>query len=159
MKGSLIMSETHTLLEDLGPAVIQTLLEALRPGTEHFIKRERTKRNSAKDDLKGIRQLMKGESGKPTRPIPPLKIDLTGILPYKGTLPDNSSGGKASSSPTKPPRGGIGKYLMGLGAAGAAGAGAYSLRDQLGDAADDAGEHINSLRDKLANIIAAHHEA
>jgi hypothetical protein len=157
MKGSLIMSETHTLLEDLGPIVIQTLLEELSPGAKHFIERERTNRRPKM--IKAVRKIVKDIPDKPTRPIPPLKIDLTGILPYKGTLPDNSSGGKASSPPAKPPRGGIGKYLMGLGAAGAAGAGAYSLRDQLGDAADDAGEHINSLRDKLANIIAAHHEA
>jgi hypothetical protein len=65
-------------------------------------------------------------------------------------------GGKLSSRPPRRPPGGIGKYLLGLGAAGA---GAYALHDKLGDVADEAGEHINSLRDKLANIIAAHHEA
>jgi hypothetical protein len=42
---------------------------------------------------------------------------------------------------------------------GAAGAGGYALRDKLGDDVDDTGEHINSLRDKLANIIATHHES
>jgi len=55
-----------------------------------------------------------------------------------------------------------------VGLAGAAGAyalhdkiddTAYALHNKLSDAADEAGEHINSLRDKLANIIAAHHEA
>jgi hypothetical protein len=38
-------------------------------------------------------------------------------------------------------------------------AGGYALRNKISDAADDAGEHINSLRDKLANIMSAHHEA
>jgi ElaB/YqjD/DUF883 family membrane-anchored ribosome-binding protein len=48
-----------------------------------------------------------------------------------------------------------GAGLLGLGAA----AGAYGLRDKLGDAADDAGEAMHSLHDKLANLINAHHEA
>jgi hypothetical protein len=38
-------------------------------------------------------------------------------------------------------------------------AGGYALRNKISDAADEAGEHINSLRDKLSNIVAAHHEA
>jgi hypothetical protein len=145
------MSESHTLLEDIGPAVIQTLLEELGPGVRHFIERERTNRRPKM--IKAVRKIVKDIPEKPSRPLPPAKIDPTGILPK-----DNSSGGKSSSTPPKSPRGSIGKYLLGLGAAGAAGAGAYSLRDQLGDAADEAGEHINSLRDKLANIIAAHHD-
>jgi hypothetical protein len=44
MRGNLIMSKTHTLLEDLGPIVIHTLLEELGPGIKSFITRERTKR-------------------------------------------------------------------------------------------------------------------
>jgi hypothetical protein len=64
-------------------------------------------------------------------------------------------GGRSSKRPPRRPTGGIGKYLLGIGAAGA---GAYALHDKLGDAADEAGEHINSLRDKIANIIAGHHD-
>jgi hypothetical protein len=76
-----------------------------------------------------------------------------------GSLRRKVSGGGGGGSSKRPPRrptGGIGKYLLGLGAA--AGAGAYALHDKLGDAADEAGEHINSLRDKIANIIAGHHD-
>jgi hypothetical protein len=58
------MSETHTLLEDLGPIVIQTLLEEISPGARYFITRERNKRNSENNELTGIRQLMKGEDKK-----------------------------------------------------------------------------------------------
>jgi hypothetical protein len=155
------MSENHTLLEDLGPIVIQTLLEELSPGAKRFIERERTNRNPKyKRVVTKFVTKDKNKSGSSNTPAlssskPPVKIDLTGILPK-----DNSSVVSSSSTPAKSPRGGIGKYLLGLGAAGAAGAGAYALRDKLGDAADEAGEHINSLRDKLANIIGgAHHEA
>ena len=70
--------------------------------------------------------------------------------------PGGGGGGLSGGPPNHPP-GGIGKYLLGIGAAGAAGA--YALRDKLGDAADEAGEHINSLRDKLAGMLAAHQEA
>jgi hypothetical protein len=170
-RGNLIMSESHTLLEDIGPAVIQTLLEELRPGAEYFIKRERENRHPkykrvvtkfvTKDKNKS------GSSGGSPSNILALPASSNSpLLPAKiNTLSkDNSSGGGGSgggSSNTHPksPRGSIGKYLLGLGALGATGAGAYALRDKLGDAADEAGEHINSLRDKLANIIAAHHEA
>jgi hypothetical protein len=48
----------------------------------------------------------------------------------------------------------LGAGLLG----GLAGAGAYAIRDKLGDSAEEAGEHINSLRDKLADMIAAHHD-
>jgi hypothetical protein len=48
-----------------------------------------------------------------------------------------------------------GAGLVGLGAA----AGAYGLHDKLGDAANDAGEAMHSLRDKISDIINAHHEA
>jgi hypothetical protein len=68
--------------------------------------------------------------------------------------PDDPPNYKFKSRPPRRPPNNIIKYLLGLGAAGAGG---YALRDKLGDAADEAGEHINSLRDKLANIIAAHH--
>jgi len=71
--------------------------------------------------------------------------------------PPGGGGGGLSGGPPNHPPGGIGKYLLGIGAAGAAGA--YALRDKLGDAADEAGEHINSLRDKLAGMLAAHQEA
>jgi hypothetical protein len=47
---------------------------------------------------------------------------------------------------------------LGLGAA-AAGTGAYALHNKLSDVADETGEHINSLRDKLASMISAHQEA
>jgi hypothetical protein len=59
----------------------------------------------------------------------------------------------------KPPSHPNGNGLLGAGLLGGlAGAGAYSIRDKLGDSAEEAGEHINSLRDKLANMIAAHHD-
>jgi hypothetical protein len=48
-----------------------------------------------------------------------------------------------------------GAGLLGLGAA----AGAYGLSNKLGDAVDDTGEAIHSLRDKISDIINAHHEA
>jgi hypothetical protein len=165
---TLIMSESHTLLEDIGPIVIQMLLEELRPGAEYFIKRERENRHPkykrvvtkfvTKDKNKS------GSSGgspsnilalpaSSNSPLLPAKIDI-----IKNNSGGGGSGGGSSNTPPKPPRGGIGKYLLALGAAGAAGAGAYSLRDKIGDAADEAGEHINSLRDKLANIIAGHHD-
>jgi hypothetical protein len=48
----------------------------------------------------------------------------------------------------------LGAGLLG----GLAGAGAYAIRDKLGDTADEAGEHINLWRDKLADIIATHHD-
>jgi Sec-independent protein translocase protein TatA len=50
-------------------------------------------------------------------------------------------------------------YGAGLLGLGAAGAGAYALRDKIGDAADDTGEAIHSLRNKITDIINAHHEA
>jgi hypothetical protein len=59
----------------------------------------------------------------------------------------------------KPPSHHNGSGLLGAGLLGGlAGAGAYAIRDKLGDSAEEAGEHINSLRDKLANIIATHHD-
>jgi hypothetical protein len=51
---------------------------------------------------------------------------------------------------------GNGAALLGLGLG--TGAIAQSLSDKAPDIADETGEHINSLRDKLANIIAVHHE-
>jgi hypothetical protein len=48
-----------------------------------------------------------------------------------------------------------GAGLVGLGAA----AGAYGLSNKLGDAADDTGEAMHSLRNKISDIINAHHEA
>jgi hypothetical protein len=48
-----------------------------------------------------------------------------------------------------------GAGLLGLGA----GVAAKSLYDNAHDIADTAGEHIHSLRDKLAGLIATHHEA
>jgi hypothetical protein len=48
-----------------------------------------------------------------------------------------------------------GAGLLGLGAA----AGAYGLHDKLGDAANDAGEAMHSLRDKISGLINAHNEA
>jgi hypothetical protein len=104
------MSEKHTLLEDLGPIAIQTLLEAIRPGAEHFITRTQTKRDSAKDEFKNTRQMLKG--------IPQNEYNNE-----RRYLSPEARGIKSSS-------GGIGKYLLGLGAAGA-GAGAYTLRDKL----------------------------
>jgi hydrogenase maturation factor HypE len=65
-------------------------------------------------------------------------------------------GAKAAGGHVMANKTAYGAGLLGLGAAGA---GAYSLHDKLGDAADDAGEHINSLHDKLANMINAHNEA
>jgi gas vesicle protein len=50
-------------------------------------------------------------------------------------------------------------YGAGLLGLGAAGAGAYALHDKLGNVADDTGEAMHSLRDKIANLINAHHEA
>jgi hypothetical protein len=47
-----------------------------------------------------------------------------------------------------------GAGLLGLGAA----AGAYGLSNKLGDAVDDTGEAMHSLRDKISDIINAHHE-
>jgi uncharacterized protein involved in exopolysaccharide biosynthesis len=63
---------------------------------------------------------------------------------------------KKGPRPPGPPKGSglLGAGLLG----GLAGAGAYAIRDKLGDTAEEAGEHINSLRDKLANIIATHHD-
>jgi hypothetical protein len=59
----------------------------------------------------------------------------------------------------RPPSHHNGNGLLGAGLLGGlAGAGAYSIRDKLGDSAEEAGEHINSLRDKLADIIATHHD-
>jgi hypothetical protein len=52
-------------------------------------------------------------------------------------------------------RSALGPGLVALGGA----VGGYSLRNKISDAADDAGEHINSLHDKLANMINAHNEA
>jgi hypothetical protein len=123
------MSKTHTLLEDLGPKAIRLITEHLR-----LIKIDPSGGSS---------------SNLPANPLPVKYSDK--LLPVK-----YSGSGRSSNTPH---RGSIGKYLLGLGALGAAGAGAYALRDKLGDAADEAGEHINSLRDKLANIIAARHEA
>jgi hypothetical protein len=48
-----------------------------------------------------------------------------------------------------------GAGLVGLGAA----AGAYGLSNKLGDATNDAGEAMHSLRDKISDLINAHHEA
>jgi hypothetical protein len=60
---------------------------------------------------------------------------------------------------SRPPSHPNGNGLLGAGLLGGlAGAGAYALRDKLGDSTEEAGEHINSLRDKLANIIATHHD-
>jgi hypothetical protein len=57
----------------------------------------------------------------------------------------------------RPPSHHNGNGLLGAGLLGGlAGAGAYAIRDKLGDSAEEAGEHINSLRDKLADIIATH---
>jgi hypothetical protein len=50
-------------------------------------------------------------------------------------------------------------YGAGLLGLGAAGAGAYALRDKLGDAVDDTGEAMHSLHNKISDIINAHHEA
>jgi hypothetical protein len=49
----------------------------------------------------------------------------------------------------------LGPGLVGLGGA----VGGYTLRNKISDAADEAGEHINSLRDKVANMFNAHQEA
>jgi hypothetical protein len=65
------------------------------------------------------------------------------------------SGGRRPSSNPPDNGGGIGKYLLAIGAGGAGG---YALRDKLGDVTDDTAEHITSLRDKLANIIASRHD-
>jgi hypothetical protein len=102
------MSEKHTLLEDLSPIVIQTLLEALRPGAERFIKRAQTKHDSANDEFKNTRQMLKG-------------IPQNEYSNERRYLSPEARGIKSSS-------GGIGKYLLGLGAAGA---GAYALRDKI----------------------------
>jgi hypothetical protein len=51
---------------------------------------------------------------------------------------------------------GNGAALLGLGLG--TGVIAQSLSDKAPDIADETGEHINSLRDKLADAIAAHHE-
>jgi hypothetical protein len=84
-------------------------------------------------------------------------------------------GGRRTRASSNPPDngGGIGKYLLALGAGGAGGyalrdklgddtgevgEAMHSLRDKLGDVANNTGEHISSLRDKLANIIATHHD-
>jgi len=48
-----------------------------------------------------------------------------------------------------------GSYIGGLLGAGLGAAGGYALSDKL----DDAGEHIGSLRDKLAGMVADHDEA
>jgi hypothetical protein len=56
--------------------------------------------------------------------------------------PSNNSPGGGSNLSSKPSRrspGGIGKYLLGIGAAGV-------------------GEHIHSLRDKIAGLLAGHHD-
>jgi hypothetical protein len=67
----------------------------------------------------------------------------------------NNKGKKGPRPPSYP----NGSGLLGAGLLGGlAGAGAYAIRDKLGDSAEEAGEHINSLRDKLADIIATHHD-
>jgi hypothetical protein len=65
-------------------------------------------------------------------------------------------GAKAAGGHIKAHKTAYGSGLLGLGAAGA---GAYALRDKLGDAANDAGEAMHSLRDKLAGLFASHQEA
>jgi hypothetical protein len=52
-------------------------------------------------------------------------------------------------------RSALGPGLVALGGA----VGGYTLRNKISDAADEAGEHINSLRDKVANMFNAHQEA
>jgi hydrogenase maturation factor HypE len=65
-------------------------------------------------------------------------------------------GAKAAGGHIKAHKTAYGSGLLGLGAAGA---GAYALHDKLGDAANDAGEAMHSLRDKLAGLFAGHQEA
>jgi hypothetical protein len=147
------MSKTHTLLEDFGPAVIHTLLEGK--------KSKGGKGGKKGNNVNNVGGLLNTSSGSGSSGNPPggslLKTSSNSNLPmvnsYGGLV---SSGGSSSKSPR-----GIGKYLLGLGALGAAGAGAYALRDKLGDADDDTGdaaEHINSLRDKITGLFAGHHD-
>jgi hypothetical protein len=231
------MSETHTLLEDLGPIVIHTLLESNKkfnvgvPQGKSLSEMLNEKKYGKKihnvlqshtnpDYVKPLSNYSGGENGKTLvnkyignlggrsggstinsdktnkqhggvihqalQASASTKPDVTSDGGSLNKYPSNlgSRGGESTNKSTngstikfpestihKYPNnlggrgdklsskssGGIGKYLLGLGAAGAAaaGAGAYALRDQLGD---DAGEHIHSLRDKLARLFAAHHD-
>jgi hypothetical protein len=119
MRGSLIMSGNHTLLESLSSD----------PSFGRILKKYKQRKTST-----------------------------GGSSSYAYNSKNNSKppgGGRRPSSSPPNDGGGIGKYLLGIGAGGVGG---YALRDKLGDVTDDTGEHINSLRDKLANIIATHHE-
>jgi hypothetical protein len=133
------MSKKHTLLEDFGLAVIHTLLEGKRrylPLSHTYDYNEEGGRIEVLNHYVDSSNRKYAAAAAVQPPRPP-------------------GGGRAGgSSPPHPPSNII-KYLLALGAAGA---GAYALRDKLGDSAEEAGEHINSLRDKLANMIATHHD-
>jgi hypothetical protein len=123
------MSKNHTLLEDFGPAVIHALSEGK------------------------CRYLVEGGRFAVASSSPPNNPPRGKSASLPPPNPPNRKFAAAALPPHDPS---IIKYLLALGAGGAGG---YALRDKLGDAADEAGEHINSLRDKLANIVAVHHDA
>jgi hypothetical protein len=144
------MSGNHTLLEDFGSIVIQTLLE----GKRRYLPLSYTYGYNEEDrHIEVLNHYVDSSNRKyaaaAVRPPRPPKFAVASSPPN-----DPPRGRAGGSSPPHPPSNII-KYLLGLGAAGAGG---YALRDKLGDTADEAGEHINSLRDKLANMIATHHD-
>jgi len=151
----------------------------LSDSIKHFINR-----GKYSPELKGIRQFMKGSSDGssggssgsaiPLRSGKELAIRPSSELLHRGLggSSDGSSGGLPIIRPNSDivsvggrRKRGIGKYLLGLGVVGAAGAGAgaYTLRDKLfgTDGSEDSpegGEHTHSLHDKVVGMMVNHDE-
>jgi gas vesicle protein len=94
---------------------------------------------------------------KGMRPINDFVSDKTNDLKSKmSQLRDNlNDQARAVGKHVNANKTAYGAGLLGLGAA----AGAYGLSNKLGDAVDDTGEAMHSLRDKISDIINVHHEA